>query len=241
MQLLYEVQLYALSSDLPLVSRHLYEVYHQASSYYHARYLIHRATVNDAQVDGSSVFNKVLRYPLCSQKVLTTIQNLLKDYLPCQTSIQLPRRLFKSLQRKDGPWTEGDHPIPFLRTIFAIPAIHRPNMDSNNGYALTRAVHAKVLPLIQILLDNGATPQCHNSLAIKVAIKQRDLSLLKMLVERKPDKTKLGKKPKMQDRLRLDPGMLKLAVLSNAKDIVQYMYREKGVIPDMETLKKIRL
>ncbi|PPR00885.1 hypothetical protein CVT24_000370 [Panaeolus cyanescens] len=185
--------------------------------------------------------SKVLRYPLCSQKVLVAIQNLLKDSLPCRTSIQLPRRLFKFLQKKDTSWTDADHPIPFLRSIMAIPARHQPYMDSNLGYALTKAVHAKFVPLIQILLENGANPQCHNSLAVKVAIKQKDLALLKLLVERTPTRPKAGKKPKMQDRVKLDPAMLKLAVLSQAKDIVQYMYREKGVIPDMETLKKIQI
>jgi hypothetical protein len=40
----------------------------------------------------------------------------------------------------------------------------------------------------------------------------------------------------MEDRISPTPAMLKLAVKCNAQDIVEYFTKEKGVVPDMQTL-----
>lgn len=86
-------------------------------------------------------------------------------------------------------------------------------------------------------------------MAVKVAIRQRDLETVKMLVERdglvpstnrgmpKPQK---GKRRRLEDRVEVDQSMLKLAVKCNARDIIDYLVWEKGVLPDIQTLKNIR-
>lgn len=74
---------------------------------------------------------------------------------------------------------------------------------------------------------------------MKVAIRQKNLEMVKLLVERQESKKKKGKRRKIEDRLSLDSDMLKIAVMANAHDIVEYLYREKKILPDMLTLKKM--
>lgn len=73
-----------------------------------------------------------------------------------------------------------------------------------------------------------------------MAIRQKDLALVKMLVERE-DKASLNKgtakKRKLEDRVLLDSRMLKVALKCDAMDIVEYLTQEKGVVPDIQTLK----
>jgi len=90
-------------------------------------------------------------------------------------------------------------------------------------------------------------------MAIKVAIKQKNLKIMKMLVEREDRgeslassprevrKKQNGKRRRLEDRVEVDQSMLKLAVKCNAKDIIDYLAWEKGVVPDMQTLMSLRL
>lgn len=77
-----------------------------------------------------------------------------------------------------------------------------------------------------------------------MAIRQKDLTLVKMLVERE-DKASLNKgtakKRKLEDRVLLDSRMLKIALERDAMDIVEYMTQEKGLIPDIQTLKTMMM
>jgi hypothetical protein len=124
--------------------------------------------------------------------------------------------------------------------LYHNPEIPRVYTNANEGYALTKAVHAKFIPLVRFLLGHRASPKCHNNLAIKVAIRQRNIDMVKLLVETSNSKRGKAntKRRKLEDRVVLDSSMLKIAVMSGAEDIVEYLYREKGVLPDMQTLKK---
>lgn len=73
---------------------------------------------------------------------------------------------------------------------------------------------------------------------MKVAVRQKNLEMVKLLVERKETKKK-GKRRKFEDRLSLNSDMLKIAVMANAQDVVEYLYREKKILPDLQTLKKM--
>lgn len=176
--------------------------------------------------------------------MLKSIQSHLKTLclIPDDLHIQLPRRLFRSLEPHTAEWSDDDHPLPLLRYLYHTPEIPTVNTNANEGYALTRAVHAKFTPLVRFLLGHQASPKYHDSLAVKVAIRQRNIDMLKLLVERpnsKKGKTK-AKRRKLEDRVVLDSSLLTIAVMSGAKDIVEYLYREKGVLPDMQTLKKMQ-
>lgn len=110
---------------------------------------------------------------------------------------ELPRRFFRNLsprplttgKRKRGDpypcgWTEDDDPLPFLRFLYAHPRIPRPYADSWDGYALTKAVHAEFIPLVQFLLKQNASPEEKDGLAVMVAIRRKNLPLVQLLIER---------------------------------------------------------
>jgi len=154
--------------------------------------------------------------------------------------VQLPTRLFRTLRPPPKGWTTEDEPLPFLRYLCDVPDLHV-DVDHLDGYALTRAVHAKFLPLVKFLLDHHASPKCHDRLAIKVAIRQKDLVMLKLLVERPQIKMgrEKGKRHKLEDNVQLDTQLLNLAIRVAATDIISYLHHEKGVVPDLETLKRL--
>ena len=117
-----------------------------------------------------------------------------------------------------------------------------PNANAHDGYALTKAVLAGCVPLVRFLLDQGATPARKGNLPITIAIRRRDLGLVRMLVERtdsgksSSEHAGSGKRRKLEDRVAVTPEMLRIAVKCKAQDIVEYLTREKGCIPDMQTL-----
>ncbi|RXW20365.1 hypothetical protein EST38_g5474 [Candolleomyces aberdarensis] len=154
----------------------------------------------------------------------------------------LPRRLFRNLENRPR-WTDNDAPLPYLRHIFDTfkgdDDEPRPDANANQGYALTKAVHIRFIPLVRFLLDHGASPEPKDCLAIIVAIRQKNLPLVKMLIERQespsgPSSSK--KRRRLEDRVKPDVKMLKEAVRCKARDITEYLYHEKGVVPDMTTL-----
>lgn len=137
--------------------------------------------------------------------------------------------------------------MPLLQFLYNNPDIPIPDVNSHHGYALTKAVQARFVPLIQFLLAQGASPRFKNDLAVIVAIRHKDLSLVKMLIERQVDKTNTrgndssqSKRRKLENRMAVKPAMLKAAVRCGAKDVVKYLAQDKGVIPDMETLQMMK-
>ena len=192
-------------------------------------------------VDISEIYTRALRYPICNQAVLQLIVKLLVDRKGAsqRTLVQLPRRLFRSLSPPHSGWTQDDEPMPFLHYLYSNPEI--PPLDTNfcEGYALTKAVHARFIPLVELLLYHRASPKSHDRLAVKVAVRQKSLPMLKLLVEKRLAKPRQDKKRKLEDRVSLDAEILKIAVQSDAKDIIDYLCKEKNVVPDFETLKKL--
>jgi hypothetical protein len=151
---------------------------------------------------------------------------------------ELPRRIFRSLTANER-WKEGDSPLPFLNYLYNCSEISAPDINSHEGYALTKAVHSGFIPLIRFLLAHGASPACKNSLAVMVGIRRKDVSLVRMLVEKESGnagKRRENKKGKPEDRIQVNSDMLKAAVKCGAKEIVEYFTQEKGCIPDMQTL-----
>ncbi|EIN10010.1 hypothetical protein PUNSTDRAFT_133780 [Punctularia strigosozonata HHB-11173 SS5] len=260
-ELLYEVQYHALSEWLPYTSQHIRRVFQVAPLSVRAQYLIGKYyTTRTPATRTRGIITLALRYPLCTRDVLEAILRdgtcpVIPLYAP-----DLPQRLFRELSpRKDGPWTVRDEPLPLLHYLFNHDRIPRPNTNAHQGFALTMAVHAGFRPLISFLLENGADPSWKDGLAVLVAIKRKDLDLVKMLVERSGSsvvtdnpptsqarKRKRGerevvrsssKRPRLEDRLKCNVEMLRIAVKEGAMDIVQYLREEKGCVPDMKTLR----
>ncbi|KAI0077862.1 hypothetical protein K474DRAFT_1684027 [Panus rudis PR-1116 ss-1] len=273
-ELLYDIFIYAGSESLPLTCRHIYNVFKSAPTSILAEYLY-------TKIPPSQLLHKGLRYPICTQPVIETMFRNPSIAFHLERSSQrpeLPRRLFRTLdsrprqvgRKRKAPeeqWSIDDEPLPFLRYLYGHPQIRRPDPNAWDGYALTKAVAAGFVPLIQFLTENGADPSCKGAIAVLVAIRKKDISLVKMLIERdgtmssmeeanergairqrigvqqqrqgdsSPRKSKTAKRRKLEDRVRVNQEMLKTAVRCNARDIVEYLVHEKGCVPDMQTIR----
>ncbi|KAJ4481941.1 hypothetical protein J3R30DRAFT_2103134 [Lentinula aciculospora] len=229
-ELLYEIQLYALSQSLPCTSHSLHQIYESAPSSFKAEYICLR-------VYGcpENVFTKALRYPLCSLRVLLLVKRNAAQPEINRNGLELPKRFFRDLraQKVGSTWTEQDHPLPFIHGLYT--AGFSLDVNSNNGYALTKAVQIGFSALVQLLIEKGASPTYKDNLAVRVAIRQKDLRMVKLLVERGSGGGE-AKRRKLEDRVMITKDLLKLAVKCNSQDIVNYFTLEKGCVPDMQTL-----
>ncbi|KAM5537200.1 hypothetical protein V8D89_009133 [Ganoderma adspersum] len=286
-ELLYDIHTYATSPAFPLTCKYLYEVFKSAPATVHAEYLIacyRGLAAQSASVRAFGFVSRVLRYPICTRDVLEAIFRD-PNYPPTAPTdgpqrpvTVLPRRLFRDLAPRDGPgerpWADEDEPLPLLRFLYGHERVPTILTNSNDGYALTRAVYAEFTPLIRFLLAHEASPGCKDNLAMIVAIRRRSLPLVRMLIERDGsveasvqtisdvEKRKRGeglvhrdvvaigrkrsgtsdmaprsaKKRKLGDRVAVNQEMLKTAVKCDARDIVEYFMREKGCVPNIQTV-----
>lgn len=211
---------------------------------------------------------KALRYPICSQDVLEAIFRLPQCPSDIEHSrVELPRRLFRSIgPRVTPPWSSDDHPLPFLRHLYQHARIPKPHVDSWDGYPLTKAVASRHIPLVRFLLDQGASPALKSGIAVHVAIRLKDLALVKLLIEPSDFAAASGaeasgatsarveirrrkqleaegkntkKRRKLEDRVEVTQEMLQTAVACNARDIVEYFMQDKACMPDVHTVKLI--
>lgn len=174
-----------------------------------------------------------MRYPICTREVIEAAQLLMKNLHVSKSNscVHLPKRLFRTLKSSVSGWSSDDDPIPFLQYLCNSPDIPCVDVNYPNGYALAKAVYSKFIPLVEFLLDHLASPASQGHIALKIAIRQKDLTTLKLLLERR------GK----GNPVPLDNELLKIAVVVGATDIIKYLVHEKGIIPDIDTLKNLRL
>lgn len=188
LQLLYEIYIFASWHLFPHTSKHIYSVFKHAPSSVHAEYLLARQADAEGTVKpGSILLTRILRYPICNQAVLEALFRL--PHCPSMHSdtsgaVELPRRLFRPLSsRSTRPWTTEDQPLPFLRYLYNNSRMPHPNANHGEGYALTRSVASGFIPLVRFLLDQGASPACKGGIAVHAAIRRKNLSLVKLLIE----------------------------------------------------------
>ena len=101
-----------------------------------------------------------------------------------------------------------------------------------------RAVQARNIPIVRLLLVHGADPKKRENLAVMIAIQSKELSLVKLLVERdeRLKSSGSGKRRKLEDRVAVTTAMLTVAVKTKATDIAEWLMQEKSCVPDMRTL-----
>ncbi|KAL5526309.1 hypothetical protein ACEPAF_8032 [Sanghuangporus sanghuang] len=282
-ELIYEIQLCALSESLPVVNRPAHGTFKSTHATYRAEYLFLRyiSSASDSMCSSytrSELVTYALRYPLCTEEVLDA---LLRRVARNQPTLDkgprplLPKRLFKSLGPRppSSPYYPTSAPLPFLYYLYTNPQIHPrpPDPNAHDGYALCRAVHAGFMDLVRFLLRQGAKPGLKEALAVRIAVKKRDLGLVRTLIERDaedefetvtseacPDhvqsaavgshareadmkrrRRKSAKRRRVEDRVEVTTAMLRLAVETDARDIVQY-FLEKGARPDLSTIQRMR-
>jgi hypothetical protein len=202
----------------------MYQVFKTAPLSYNTQYIIRKASLKKRAAT-SVILTKALRFPLCNRDVIGILYQRLMQGETQVVTCELPKRLFRNLN--PGRLLKGsDEPLPFLQCLYNMQGL-RPDPNSHKGYALTKAVQAGHEPLVRFLLQHGALPSHKDGLCVKIAIRQKNLSLVKMLMERNDKNAEevVGTKE-----------MLKLAMKCGAWDIAEYLTEEKGVIPDLQTL-----
>ncbi len=80
--------------------------------------------------------------------------------------------------------------------------------NSRNGYFLARAVLARNLPFVELLLRHDADPSLNEGYAVNVAIGTGTLALVKMLIEREPEPRPIDE-PEAEDGAEGDGGRKK--------------------------------
>ncbi|KAJ7903693.1 hypothetical protein B0H14DRAFT_3421872 [Mycena olivaceomarginata] len=243
-ELLYEVHLYSLSTALPITSRRLYTIFNAAPPSYRAQYILSHFEPDEARL--SDVVSKILRDPLPTFLALWRPARTLRDGRTptAPTNSSRPRAPAAPLPRAraaDRPAVHRRRRPPAAAALpVRLPRIAPPNANSHEGYALTRAVHAEFVPLVRLLLAHGASPAHKRGLAVLVAVRQKKLPLVRMLVERAEAGGGRGaKKRRLEDRVEVTKEMLKAAVKAKARDIAEYFMQEKGCVPDIQTLQML--
>jgi len=232
-----------------------------------ADYLVGRYVALPRISHRPDIITYALRFPLCTLLVLNALlerptsvadtntdtdanasTNRRKNHHPpdvrgSSRPPELPRRLFRQLSASD----DAEVVLPLLRYLYSSDTKVRtwpdPDADSHDGYALVRAVNVGAMPLVRFLLEHGASPGRRKALSVRLAIKQRDLALVRLLVEPPdvcPEERRRGKRRRLADRVQVDSEMLKYAVTHGAHDIAEYLMHEKGCVPDLETLSLLR-
>lgn len=160
--------------------------------------------------------------------------------LPSKQHFKLPRRLFRSLSSSQEAEGINADVHAFVEYLFQLRP--GPDPNSHDGYALVRAVQARDVPFIRLLLAHGADPERRDNLAVMLAIQSKELSIVKLLVERdeRPKASSPGKRRKLKDRVAVTTTMLRVAVKKQATDIVEWLMQDKSCVPDMWTLMSLR-
>lgn len=71
---------------------------------------------------------------------------------------ELPRRLFKGLSKSIAAGRELEDQVD-LALITHLLSVYNVSPNARRGYALARAVYARHVPLIRLLLAFGASPE----------------------------------------------------------------------------------
>ncbi|KAH9003082.1 hypothetical protein EDB86DRAFT_2894993 [Lactarius hatsudake] len=222
-ELLYEIQFYAVSDSLPIVGRRLHHIFTSAPATIKADYIMGRRLAHPNKSCRSSIVSFALRYPLCrTPEVLDALLRRPAARPPEETSVRLPRWLFLRL----GP--SGEEALPLLRYLFGLrDQSIRPIPDSHHGFPLASAVMAGAIPLVRFLLEQGASPYSKDAVAVRLAVKRHELDLVRLLID--TSKSSL-------EETGVGSDMLKFAVNVGAGDIAKYLMNEKGCVPDLEAI-----
>ncbi|GAA5907049.1 hypothetical protein JCM8208_004499 [Rhodotorula glutinis] len=184
-ELLMHVHLLSLSHTLPIVSRHLRATFASTTPHHRARFLFLR--------HDHKTLSHAIKYPICTLDVVHALERLAKlrgKRLKCST---LPRRLVKGLGKtgaakgsgKGGGKPDGDVDLELI--TYLLDTYHA-SPNSHDGYPLARAVFARHLPLIRLLLQSGANPALKDGWAVTTAIANGDADLVKLLMEREVER-----------------------------------------------------
>lgn len=148
------------------------------------------------------------------------------------------------LNRTGGPVTSLDD----LEMILVLLLQYSADASSHQGYPLAMAVHHRAYALARLLLLFGANPSCKEGLAAQIAIRNGFLDILHLFVTGPcldadvvhslpiPAALPLLFEPKT---VTLDQTHLRLAIQCRQWELVDYIWHEQLVSPDMACLRLI--
>jgi hypothetical protein len=143
------IHLYSLSSSLPYVNHHLLSIFQSSSSTHRARYLIQ-------STNSHSILRESIQYPVCDVDVVRAIERIAGNDRKLDLE-ELPKRLFKGLTKSIAVRPEFDDSVD-LPLFTHLLSSYNVSPNARKGYALARAVYARHLPLVRLLLAFGASP-----------------------------------------------------------------------------------
>jgi hypothetical protein len=244
----------------------LYKTLKEAPASISARYLFYRYI--DTSLDLAGIITNVLRYPLCTVEVFERFLSILppeyKHLYPKAIHktngeiikgtptrlFKIPRRLLRDIASTTDVNADSRRECRrFLDLLYSLPSITRPDItkpqaikpdtNSHDGYPLIRAVQARDKDLIRFLLSHKADPNRRGKKAVLIAISYRDLDLVKLLVEGPPRGVGARNCAITEDLVSVDNIMLGAAVNSKATEIVEWLVKVKGCVPDIKTLRSM--
>ena len=129
--------------------------------------------------------------------------------------------------------------VPLIRFLLS----HGASPECKGGLAVTVAIRRKSLPLVRMLIErDGPDAYQEQAVVISSGSKKRrrqdgeDASGQKSGRGAADVPSRGTKRRKLGDRLTISLEMLKTAVKCDARDIVEYFMKEKGCVPDMQTV-----
>ncbi|SJX61540.1 uncharacterized protein SRS1_12525 [Sporisorium reilianum f. sp. reilianum] len=167
---------------------------------------------------------------------------------------QLKELVWSATKVPPYTWNESDPvskpmgPVPSAEDfdmILTLLVKYAADASSHQGYPLAMSVHHRAFSLAHLLLLFGAHPRCKDGLAAQIAIRNGSQDILHLLV------TGPHFDNFMEDELsvlpwfipggmlRLDQTHLRLAIQCRQWDLVDYIWHEQEVSPDMACLRLI--
>lgn len=129
--------------------------------------------------------------------------------------------------------------IEFLLDNGADPALKA-------GIAVKVAIQTRDLGLVRMLVERGCTSSTTSTSMTMPSFSSRRTSFGRRIeaAEAEAGVGKSGenvasggaKRRRMEDRMKVTPALLQTAVRHDAMDIVDWMMRDKGCVPDMKTI-----
>lgn len=248
-QLVQLVHIYSLSDALPFVDKRTYEYFKYSGTYYRARWCL---AVARRIRRSSDLLDYVLTRPVATKEVIERIVQIWEEEhgggrgrrtppapddpepatpspltAPTLRVRFIPRRLVRTPQGREP---HLDPLIPWLVDKFGI------DIDADKSYPLKRGAFDRNYELVEFLLSRGAKVSANQHLAIQAAIKNKDLRMLKMLIDggplldddEKPILGANGEPIQRRDRVQLRRSWVDAAIEEGANDIVKWLIQEKG-------------
>ena len=123
--------------------------------------------------------------------------------------------------------------VPLIRFLLE----HGADPGCKDGLAIMVAINKRDLNLVKLLIEPDSTPVLDTDPDGEGnAYHDRKRQRSNECGEKSTVKPNRAKRRKLEDRVRINPEMLKAAVRSDARPIVEYLMNEKGCVPDMQTL-----